>query len=289
MAISFLTNVDALKAEQQLGTHSRNLAQNLERLSSGLRINRASDDAAGLSVASLLHVELHELTVASRNANDGISLVSIMDASLGVIGNILTRMAELAEQSINGTLQNVFRSPLHSEFVALSSEISRIASATVFNGINLLVSATSVPFQWAIQVGIDKTSHSQVIIQGASATLESLHLGSYSNQLVFSLIDTTVPGSIAASESALAATILGIQEVAKLRGQVGASASRLNHAVNNIEDRKLNTSVAESNIRSVDIAEEAAKYTRNVMLQNAAAAVLAQANIQPDRALALLA
>jgi flagellin len=138
MAVTINTNIAALNAQRRLGSTTQQLTKTFERLSSGLRIVRASDDAAGLAIADSLRADQRIASVAIRNANDGVSLISIADGALSEIGNVLTRMAELAEQSANGTLSVTQRSALSSEFVALSSEIQRIAETTEFNGLALL-------------------------------------------------------------------------------------------------------------------------------------------------------
>ena len=164
MSLTINTNIAALNAQRRLGNSTGNLRQSFERLSSGLRIVRARDDAAGLAIADSLRADQRIANVAVRNANDGISLISIADGALGEIGNVLTRMAELAEQSANGTLSTTQRSALDQEFRALGSEVERIAQTTSFNNLQLLSGGATV----SLQVGFDSGSNSQIQFTGVN-------------------------------------------------------------------------------------------------------------------------
>lgn len=286
MAITINTNVAALNAQRRLGQSTSDLRATFEKLSSGLRIVRAKDDAAGLAIADSLRADGRIAGVAIRNANDGVSLISIADGALSEIGNVLARMAELAEQSANGVLAVSQRSALQSEFVALGSEIQRIAVTTTFNGLNLLSGGSTVQ----LQVGFDSTSNSQISFTGVQGTLASLGLaGGESSQLVYSLnaAGTTTAGQSAAL-SALDAVKAAIGSLTTNRGTLGAAESRLSVAVNSLQIARENFNSAESQIRDVDVAQEAANLTRLNILQQAGAAVLAQANQQPALALSLL-
>jgi flagellin len=279
MAITVNTNIASLNAQRRLGSSTNDLRQSYERLSSGLRIVRARDDAAGLAIADALRADSRIASVAIRNANDGISLVSIADGALDQMSSVLTRMAELAEQSANGTLGTAQRSALSQEFVALGSEIQRIAETTTFNGLLLLSGGASV----SLQVGFDSSANSQVAFNGVDGTLESIGLASKGGkQLIFSLNDSasTVSAQVSA-RSALDAVKLAISSLTTSRGTLGAAESRLSVARENFK-------AAESQIRDVDVAEEAANLTRLNILQQAGASVLAQANQQPSLALSLL-
>ena len=285
MAITINTNIASLNAQRRLGQTTSKLQKTYERLSSGLRIVRASDDAAGLAIADSLRADQRIASVAIRNANDGISLISIADGALSEIGNVLTRMAELAEQSANGTLSVSQRSALASEFSALGSEIERIAQTTSFNGISLLSGGGTI----SLQIGFDSKTTSQISYSGVQGTLASLGLaGSGSSKLIFSLNDTTAALGQTAAQSALDAVRAAISSLTANRGTLGASESRLNVTINNLQIARENFASAESQIRDVDVASESAELTRLNILQQAGAAVLAQANNQPQLALQLL-
>ncbi|MCB0324957.1 MAG: flagellin FliC [Bdellovibrionales bacterium] len=286
MALTINTNIAALNAQRRLGDSTGQLRQSFERLSSGLRIVRARDDAAGLAIADNLRADQRIASVAIRNANDGISLISIADGALGEISNVLTRMAELSEQSANGTLSSTQRSALSQEFVALGSEIERIANTTSFNNLQLLSGGAAV----SLQIGFDSGGNSQIQFSGVDGTLAAIGLASSgSSALTFSL---NAAGDNAAQQaaalSALDAVKLAISSLVSNRGTLGAAESRLSVAVNNLQVARENFASAESQIRDVDVAEEAARLTRLNILQQAGAAVLAQANQQPALALALL-
>jgi flagellin len=286
MGITIQTNVASLDAQRRLGQTTSQLNKSYQRLSSGLRIVSASDDAAGLAVADKLRADTRIASVAIRNANDGVSLIAIADGALEQIGNVLQRQAELSEQSANGVLSSTQRSALQSEFVALGSEVERIAVTTTFNGLQLLSGGASV----ALQVGFDSTANSRIQFNGVNGTLASLGLAATnSSQLSFSInaAGAATNGQVAA-RAALDAVRLAIGSLTANRGTLGAAESRLNVAVANLQVARQNFASAESQIRDVDVASEAATLTRLNILQQAGASVLAQANQQPALALSLL-
>lgn len=285
MAINIRTNIPSLVAQRNLDQSSGRLNTAYERLSSGLRINRARDDAAGLSIAESLKADSLVATVGIRNASDGISIISIADQAIGQIANTLGRLAELAQQSANGVFANVQRSALNNEFVALQSEIERIAYTTKFNGLTLLSGGGEVVFQ----VGFDGSSLSQVTYSGVQVTLSALGLaGPNSSVPTFSIIAETDVTSQSASRRALDAINAAIASVNRNRGQLGAAESRLEVTISNLQVARENFKAAESRIRDVDVASEAAELSRVNILQQAGAAILAQANQQPQLALQLL-
>ena len=285
MAITLGTNIASLKAQRTLGLSTDLLSKTYERLSSGQRINTASDDAAGLAIADALRADQRVATVAIRNANDGISTIAIADSALGEIGNTLSRLAELAEQSANGVFSVNQRSALSNEFVALASEIERIAVSTEFNGVKLLSGNSSL----VLQVGFDSGSTSQISYTGVQGTLAALGLAALNSSLLtYSINGTTIAEGQSASRSALDAINNAIESLASTRGRLGAAESRLKVAINNLAVARENFASAESRIRDVDVAQEAAELTRLGILQQAGAAVLAQANQQPSLALNLL-
>ena len=285
MAVTINTNVASLNAQRRLGASSSALSKTFERLSSGLRIVRASDDAAGLAIADSLRADTRIAGVAIRNANDGISLISIADGALAEMSNVLTRMSELAEQSANGIFASTQRSALQSEFTALGSEIERIAVTTTFNGLNLLSGGAQID----LQIGFSSASTAQIGFQGITGTLASLGLAAASSSvLTYSLNASTAATGQAAAKSALDAVKAAIGSLTTNRGTLGATESRLNVALNSLQVARENFASAESQIRDVDVAEEAANLTRLNILQQAGAAVLSQANQQPSLALSLL-
>jgi len=285
MSITINTNISSLNAQRRLGNSTSQLQRSYERLSSGLRIVRSSDDAAGLAIADSLRADQRIAGVAIRNANDGISLVSVADGALSEIGNVLSRMAELAEQSSNGVLSATQRSALDSEFAALGSEIERIAVTTEFNGLKLLSGGASV----SLQIGFNSGSTSQISFSGVQGTLASLGLASSNtSRLTFSLNALTTAAGQAASQTALDAIRGAISSLTTNRGTLGSAESRLNVTITNLQSARENFAAAESQIRDVDVAAEAAQLTRLNILQQAGAAVLAQANQQPALALSLL-
>ena len=284
MAITINTNLGSLNAQRRLSTTTGELRQSFERLSSGLRIVHARDDAAGLAIADSLRSDSHIASVAIRNANDGVSLISIADGALDQMSSVLTRMAELAEQSANGTISNVQRSALQLEFTALGSEIERIATTTTFNNLHLLSGGQLIE----LQVGFDSSANSQIGFSGITGTLSSIGLASSGSTLRYSVSANTDSLSQDAALSALDAVKLAITSLTTSRGTLGAAESRLNVAITNLSVARENFQAAESQIRDVDVAQESANLTRLNILQQAGAAILSQANQQPALALSLL-
>lgn len=285
MSVTLGTNIASLQAQRRLGIASEQLASTFEKLSSGQRINRASDDAAGLAIADALRADQRVASVAIRNANDGISTIAIADSALGEIGNVLSRLAELSEQSANGVFSVAQRSALTNEFVALASEVERIAITTEFNGVKLLSGNSTL----VLQVGFDSTSTSQISYTGVQGTLASLGLAATNNSaLAYSINGSSIAEGQSAARAALDAVNLAIDSLASTRGRLGAAESRLRVAINNLSVARENFASAESRIRDVDVAAEAADLTRLGILQQAGTSVLAQANQQPALALSLL-
>ena len=261
-----------MNAQRNLFNSTSNLAGNFARLSSGLRIASAADDAAGLGISERMRADIRSYGVASRNAQDGISLVQTAEGALGEVSDILGRMRELSMQSANGTLSDADRTTLDSEFQQLVSEVDRIADTTQFNGVDLLDGTnTSI----GIQVGINGTADDVINVSGADTTAATLG------------VDGAITTSATAT-SMLATIDLAIDSVNSSRGTLGAQQNRLGSTLRSLANVRENTSAAESRIRDVDVAFETADLTRNSILQQAATAVLAQANAQPQLALSLL-
>jgi flagellin len=285
MSLGIRSNLSSIAAQRNLGESTGRLRTAYERLSSGMRINRAKDDAAGLAIAESLKVDARVAQVGIRNANDGISIVAITDGAVAQITNILSRLGELAEESANGVYSNGQRSALQLEFSALLSEVERIALSTEFNGVKLLSGGTNVSFQ----VGFDGSSISQISYSGVQATLQALGLADVGSSVAtFSITGATEIDSQSASRIALDAIRVAITSVTRNRGTLGAVESRLETTINNLTVARENFMAAESVIRDVDVAAESAELTRLTILQQAGTAILAQANQQPRLALQLL-
>ncbi len=270
MGLRINTNVAALNAARTLNRSTHSLNVSLERLSSGLRINRAKDDAAGLSIAEGFRSVVSGTQVAQRNAQDGVSLVQTAEGALSETTNILQRIRELAVQSANGTNSDANRRSLDEEVVQLLAQIDDIAQDTEFNGIRVLSAAQSVTFQAGAQQGQTLT----VSIQGASTR----DLG----------VSAVRISSVTQAVGALSTLDTAIRSVSSLRSTLGAFQNRLEFTINTLAIQEENSAASESAIRDADIARETIRFTRNQILVSAGTSVLAQANIVPQTALTLL-
>ena len=285
MSLNIRTNVPSVNAQRNLSLSTNALSKVYEKLSSGMRINNAGDDAAGLAIAEGLKADSRVATVGIRNANDGISMINIADSAIAEMTNVLSRLAELAEQSANGVYNNEQRSALALEFNALTSEVERIAYTTQFNGMLMLSGGANVTFQ----IGFDGSSLSQVGYKGAECTLAALGLaGANSSTPIYSIIGDTIEASQSAACLALDAVNNAINSITRIRGTLGAAESRLETTIENLSSARESFQAAESRIRDVDVAEAAAELMRLNILQQAGTAVLAQANQQPQLAMQLL-
>jgi flagellin len=282
--ITIGSNVQSLNTQRFLDNSSSALSKVYQRLSSGRRINTAADDPAGLTIADRLLSDQKVAGVAIRNINDGISLIAIADGALEQIGNVLSRLGELAEQSANGVYSTSQRSALSGEFASLSSEIERIAAATVYNGFGLISGGNAI----ALQVGFDSKETSQITIQSLTGTLEGLGLGNSSSVQIYSLNGPDAITGASASRYALDAVNRAIGSLTFLRGSLGSGESRLRLAIANLSSTRENFAAAEGRIRDADVASDSAELTRLNILQQAGASVLAQANQVPQLALSLL-
>ncbi|MFT4513104.1 MAG: flagellin [Planctomycetota bacterium] len=274
MGLRVNTNIASINAQRNTAQVTARLAGNYRRLSTGLRISTAADDAAGLAISERLRSQIRSLSQASRNANDGISLVQVGEGALNEVSNILVRLRELAIQSANGASSSADKDTIAEEFGSLVNEINRIAQSTEFNGIRLLDgSSSSVTFQVGINttVGIDQLNVSLTPSLSTSLGLSTIDVGSGgSTSYAISQIDTAI-GS-----------------VAQLRGRFGSLQNRLQSTIANLGVAAESLSAAESRIRDVDVAYETAQLTRNNILQQASISILSQANQQPQAALQLL-
>ena len=268
------TNIASLTAQRSLAKATGDLSGNFRRLSTGMRIATAADDAAGLAISERLRARIRSLDQAGRNAQDGISLVQTAEGAMQEVNSILVRMRELAIQASNGTTSAADKDTLNSEFQALIEEIDRTASATNFNGVQLLdgsVAALTLQVGAGTVANVDTLDVSLADIRTSSLTISTLDIGS-------SGAHTTAIQNLDAA----------IDAVSQARGDFGAVQNRLGGVISSLQVTSENLSAAESRIRDVDVAAESAMLTKNTILQQAAISVLAQANMQPQAALALL-
>lgn len=268
-------NIQALNAYRNLAANQSSISKNLERLSSGLRINRAADDAAGLAISEKMRSQIRGLQMAERNALDAISMIQTAEGALNEVHSILQRMRELAVQAANGTNQSTDREALDSEFQQLIQEIDRIGTDTQFNKMNILAADQSID----IQLGANN---------GQTLTL------SWKKQLKNSLgedstnISTLNIKTVTDAQSAISTLDNAIISVSKSRSKMGAYQNRLEHTINNLTTANENLTAAESRIRDTDMAMEMAEFTKNNILTQAAQAMLAQSNQLPQGILQLL-
>lgn len=274
-------NISSLITQGALFQVNTQNNKTLEKLSTGLRINRASDDAAGLSISENLRTQVVGLHVAKRNAQDGVALLQIAEGGLNEISSILQRMRELAVQSSNDTLTSTERAYTNQEYLALTSEIDRIVNTTMYNGQSLL---TGDGFG------------------GVGQTSSILHIGpndGVADQITITIDTMTTAGTVLdingsglssqlSAVSAITSLDSAINEVNSTRSDLGAYVNRLEHAINNIINQEHNNQAAESLIRDTDFAVETAAFTKNQILMQSATAMLAQANQVPQNVLALL-
>jgi len=275
MALYINTNIASLSAQKNLAANQSQLMQSFNRLSSGLRINSAKDDAAGLAISESLQSQIRSFTVADRNASDGISLAQTAEGALGEVHGILGRMRELATQASNGTLTSTDRGFLETEFDLLQSEIGRIQGSAKFNGVAVVGSTgTSI----TLQVGLNNVGSDQITIN-----VGSISLGTISGST------TSLAGSTGSNAlSALATIDAAINSVSTSRSRFGAAMNRLEVAQSTIQTMRLNLSAANSRIRDVDVAAETASLSRNQVLTQAGVSILAQASQLPQLAFGLL-
>ncbi|MAE28735.1 MAG: flagellin [Planctomycetota bacterium] len=272
MGLRVNTNIASMTAQRNLSSVTSRLQGNYSRLSSGLRIATAADDAAGLAISEKMRSQIRSYSVAGRNAADGISMVQTAEGALNEVSNILSRMRELSVQASNGTMSTTDQATTDVEFQALLAEIDRVASSTEFNSIALLDgSAATVD----IQVGIDA---GDTISVGLVDTTTGVGLSIAGNDVL----------NVTNAQTSITALDAAIDTVNSARGSLGASQNRLQSVSASIMNVRENLSAAESRIRDVDVAFETADLTRNSILQQAAVSVLSQANVQPQLALSLL-
>ena len=284
MAVRIFNNIPSLNAQRILGINNDRLAQSVERISSGIRINRGSDDAAGLAISEALRSDIRALRQAVRNSNDGISLINVTEGALNEQSGILIRLRELASQAATGTVGSTERQTIQLEFNALRNEIDRIAATTEFNGQLLVDGSLSSGVADAnhilIQVGINSSVDSRIDLND-SVNLDAITSSSLS-------LDTLSLTNAGGALTALDSMNTAIAQVTAGRGKVGAVQNRLVRTISNLSITIENLQAAESAIRDADIAEEVALLTRNQILVQASTAMVGQANLIPQSVLQLL-
>jgi len=269
-------NLNAMNSLRQLGINNTNTGKNLEKLSSGFRINRAGDDAAGLAISEKMRGQIRGLDMASKNAEDGISMIQTAEGALNETHAMLQRMRELAVQSASDTNTSTDRGELQKEVTALISEIDRIATTTQFNTQNLLDASGGENGDGAfkLHIGANATQNITVTFADMQAANLSVNALDISTQSLADAAITTIDDAI--------------EQVSGERATMGAVQNRLEHTINNLGVTSENLSAAESRIRDVDMAKEMMQFTKNNILTQAAQAMLAQANMQPQGVLQLL-
>ncbi len=270
MGLRINTNIAALNTGRTLRNSTQALNRTLERLSSGLRINRAADDAAGLAIAEGFRSVVRGAQVAQRNSQDGISLVQTAEGALSETTNILQRVRELAVQASNGTQSSDNRAALDAEVQQLLAQIDDIALDTEFNGIHVLSAAQTLTLQAGAQAG------QTLVVTLAGAKTSDIGVNNVSIS------------SYAGAQSALSIVDAALKSVSQVRSTLGAVQNRLEFTINNLSIQEENSASSESAIRDADIARETIQFTRNQILVSAGTSILAQANVVPQSALQLL-
>ena len=271
-------NMNAMNAHRNMGVNNNNAAKAMEKLSSGLRINRAGDDAAGLAISEKMRGQIRGLDQASRNAQDGISLIQTAEGALNETTNILQRMRELSVQAANDTNATTDRQAIKTELTALRSEISRIAETTKFNGKGVINSGAS-EVSLNIQVGANA---------GERITLALDNMNASAIGVTSDLVATISAGSAGDANKLTTAIDEALVKVSTQRAKFGAIQNRLEHTIKNVDNTSENLQAAESRVRDVDMAKEMMNYSKNNILNQAAQSMLAQANQQPQNVLNLL-
>lgn len=269
-------NLTAANTNRQLGITTNGLQKSTEKLSSGYKINRAADDAAGLSISEKMRNQIRGLNKASDNAQDGISLVQTAEGALNEVHSMLQRMSELAVQASNGTNDSQDRTALDNEVQQLKTEIDRVGTTTQFNKMDILTGEFSSNNEKTLQVGANQNQVITIAISALTST-------------VGAALDTTVKVSTAsAAQSSITIIQNSITNLSALRSKLGALQNRLEHTVANLDNISENTQSAESRIRDTDMAEEMVQYSKNNILQQAGQSMLAQANQANQGVLSLL-
>lgn len=274
-------NITALNAHRNLYNNNSAVGKNLEKLSSGYKINRAGDDAAGLAISEKMRAQITGLSMAKKNAEDGVSLVQTAEGALTEVHSMLNRMVELATQSANGTYSSTNRTEMQKEINQLRDEINRIGTATKFNGISLFTTGSIT-----LHVGESGDTYNQLKVSLTALSVTALGIGSTAGTGKLTTTMSITTSTLA--RSAISAINVAIDQVSSMRSTFGALQNRLEHTINNLGVQHENLSAAESRIRDVDMAQEMMTYTKNNILVQASQAMLAQANQVPQGVLQLL-
>lgn len=269
-------NLSAINTNRQMGVVTDALQKSTEKLSSGYKINRAADDAAGLSISEKMRNQIRGLNKASDNAQDGISLVQTAEGALNEVHSMLQRMSELSVQAANGTNDTTDRSSINDEIQQLKTEIQRVGNTTQFNKMNILDGTFSNGANKLLQVGANANQTIQIDIDALQSVVGS--------SLKADLKTETATNA----QSAIGVVQNSIEKLSKLRSKLGAVQNRLEHTVANLDNISENTQSAESRIRDTDMAEEMVQYSKNNILQQAGQSMLAQANQANQGVLSLL-
>ncbi|MDO5575897.1 MAG: flagellin [Fibrobacter sp.] len=272
-------NISSMTTQNSMSLVNRSMSKSLERLSTGLRINRASDDAAGLGVSENLRTQVKGTSQALRNAQDGISALNIAEGAANEISEILQRMRELAVQSSSDTLTSTERAYTNNEFTALRDEINRIAEVTNYNKLDLINGEGTFSTEAKIWIDANATTNDSLSIK-----IDSLKTDGGS----LSAINTSALGAQSSAVNAITAIDNAINQVNTMRSNMGTYINRLEHAINNLMISNTNQQSAESTIRDVDFASESSQFTRNQILTQSGTAMLSQANMIPQNVLSLL-
>ncbi len=299
MSLVINHNMMAANTARNLNAHYSALGKSTQRLSSGLRVNSAADDAAGLAIRELQRADITTLHQGARNANDAISMIQTADGALGVIDEKLTRMKELAEQAATGTYDSTQRLMIESEYQAMASEITRIATATDFNGIHLLNGTLSSDthngsgmtstgkLKIHFGTGNDSAEDYYYITIGCS-TASSLGVGNQALDASGALRSGATVSTQEAAQKSLEAITQAIVSKDKIRAHLGAMQNRLENTITNLNTQAENLQNAESRISDVDVATEMTQFTREQILTQSAVAMLSQANSLPQMAMKLI-
>ncbi|GJB78919.1 MULTISPECIES: flagellin domain-containing protein [Pseudomonas] len=279
MALTVNTNTTSLGVQKNLNRATDALSTSMTRLSSGLKINSAKDDAAGLQIATRMTSQIRGQTMAIKNANDGISIAQTAEGAMQEQTNILQRMRELAIQANNASNSDKDRDALNTEFASMSDELTRIANSTQLNGKNLLNTTATLSFQ----VGSNTGTENQISIKLANLTASAL--GVNSGAIAISGADSTISANFSAAVNAIDSAL---QTINSTRADLGAAQNRLTSTINNLQNINENAEAARGRVQDTDFAAETAQLTKQQTLQQASTSVLAQANQLPSAVLKLL-
>ena len=280
MASTINTNISSLNAQRNLSASQNSLSTSMQRLSSGLRVNSAKDDAAGLAIAERMNAQVRGMNVAMRKANDGISLAQTAEGALGKIGDNLQRMRELSVQSANDTNGTQDRQALDNEFQQLAEENLRVIENTKFNGQELLTGSGGTGGSFVFQVGANTSADNQITI----ATLDIAHAMTVATQGSTASLGTTAGAAL----TAIGALDTALDKVNSARSTFGAAQNRFDAVISNLQVSAENQASARSRIMDADFAVETANLSRAQILQQAGTAMVAQANQLPQTVLKLL-